>query len=134
MLPPRKKTAMIDGEHCFHNRDLGRQGEEIAAAYLEEKGLRVLERNYRTPMGEIDIVAEDGEVLVFCEVKTRADLEFGPPEAAITEWKRRQMRRMAAIYLADRGIEEHLCRFDVVAVIVSAEGRTITHFPEAFIL
>jgi putative endonuclease len=117
-----------------HNKEIGAFGEELAAHYLELHGFDIVERNCRTLVGEIDILAREGEELVFCEVKTRENLDFGPPECAVTAHKLRQMRRVARCYLAERRIEEQVCRFDVVAVLLTKGQPEITHFKNVLIL
>lgn len=95
---------------------LGRRGEALAAAYLRQRGYRIVTQNYRTPLGEIDIVARDGRTLVFVEVKVRRSPRFGSAKAAVTAAKRRRISMVALLYLkseADVGAE---ARFDVVAV------------------
>jgi putative endonuclease len=112
---------------------LGREGETAAVRFLEKKGWSVLARGFRWRRGEIDVVARDGETLVFVEVKTRTDPEHGPPEAAVTFAKRRQIRRVAAAYLAVHGLEASACRFDVLAVEFEADGRPrVRHLADAF--
>ena len=111
---------------------LGGRGEDLAAAFLAARGLRILERNFRSRCGEIDIVAMDGCTLVFCEVKTRRDRGYGPPECAVTARKQRQLRRAAAVYLSARGVRDRECRFDVVAVLASGGEPEITYFRNAF--
>ncbi|MBM3311574.1 MAG: YraN family protein [Candidatus Aminicenantes bacterium] len=112
---------------------LGRLGETAAVRFLEKKGWSVLVRGFRWRRGEIDIIARDGETLVFVEVKTRTDLEHGPPEAAVTFAKRRQVRRVAAAYLAVNGLEASACRFDVLAVEFDPAGRPVVrHLTDAF--
>lgn len=95
---------------------LGRVGEEIAARALLARGYAIVERRYRTEYGEIDIVAEDGETLVFVEVRARATAEFGTAAESVTEGKKRKVSRMAADYLARRHVADRPCRFDVVAI------------------
>lgn len=101
-------------------RLLGTGGEDAAAAHLSSCGLTILERNWRCAegdvRGEIDIVARDGDVLVFCEVKTRRDDRAGTPLEAITPHKQRQLRRLAAAWLARHGHGSEQVRFDAVAV------------------
>lgn len=97
-----------------HNRRIGRWGEEVAAAYLSQKGYRIVERNVRTPYGEIDLVAEIEGVTVFVEVKARTSRVYGLPEDALTLRKRRHMRAAADHYAAERGIETWQC--DAIAV------------------
>ena len=114
-----------------HNKIIGMIGEEIAAHYLELRGMRIVGRNVETAGGEIDILAQDGEDLVFCEVKTRENLEFGPPECAITTHKQQRMRRSAKAYLASQDIDDQPCRFDVVAILLTRGQPEITHFKDA---
>lgn len=102
---------------------LGRFGEEWAVGYLSRLGYRIVERNVRFRSGEIDIVARDGEELVFVEVKCRKGDRFGTPEESIT--LRRFARLTAAVewYLAERGHQDVTCRIDVVALEVDRSGR-----------
>jgi putative endonuclease len=111
---------------------VGVRGEELAREYLEHRGMQIVETNYRFGKGEIDIIAADGEYLVFCEVKMRRSGEYGPPEYALTAAKQRQVRRVALEYLADRRIREQACRFDVVAIEWSRDLPSIRHIPNAF--
>jgi len=114
-------------------RDLGRRGEELAAAYLIRNGLEIVERGFRVFRGELDIVARDGDTLVFVEVKARADESFGRPEEAVTPAKQRQIRRLATGYLIERRLGDVPCRFDVVAVLFQDDGsHRLTHFRDAF--
>ena len=116
-----------------NKRDLGKEGEEIAANFLIKKGFKILAKNYHYSHGEIDIVADDKGVLVFVEVKTRLNLEFGEPEYAITSKKIKQIKKIAELYLFDKGIEEANCRFDVVAILLEDESNPkITHYVNAF--
>ena len=98
---------------------LGRLGEELACKYLKKAGYKILELNYRGRLGEIDLVAEEGECLVFVEVKTRSGLAFGHPFESINSRKQHQLIRAAREYLAVHGAEERVCRFDAVAVLQS---------------
>lgn len=101
---------------------LGRYGEDVASRYLAEAGLVVLERNWRCPAGEIDIVARDGAALVVCEVKTRRDDAFGGPYSGITPIKLSRLRRLAADYVRERNCSVPEIRVDVVAVWASGRG------------
>lgn len=96
--------------------EIGRAGEDAAAAFLLEQGYRILARNLRYRFGEIDIVAEESGVLVFVEVKTRRGESFGTPAEAVTYRKQLQLSRLAGLYLAESGRASHLARFDVVTV------------------
>jgi putative endonuclease len=114
--------------------DLGVHGEQIAAAYLTDSGLRLLDRNWRCREGELDIVAREGDALVFCEVKTRRDVGYGHPVEAVTPAKRRRLRTLAHRWLAAH--EEHApeLRFDVVGVLVHPSGpAVVTHLRSAFL-
>lgn len=102
---------------------LGAEGERAAKAYLQAKGFRILHENYSTPLGEIDLIAREGDVVVFVEVKARASGEFGPPQASVTLAKQRQIVGVAKLYLQREGLAEAACRFDVVAVTF-AGGQT----------
>jgi putative endonuclease len=98
-------------------RDLGRRGEDAAAAYLEARGMLVVARNWRCPRGEIDIVAREVDTLVFCEVKTRRGLGFGGPLAAITRAKSARLRLLVAAYLAETGGHAGPIRIDAVGIV-----------------
>jgi putative endonuclease len=112
---------------------LGREGEAAAAAALEEAGLRILERRFRCRLGEIDLVARDGEALVFVEVKSRRGTGYGLPAEAITARKRNQLARVALAYLARRGALDAPCRFDVVEVLEDrGGGLRLRHVRDAF--
>lgn len=111
---------------------LGRKGEEIAKRYLQAAGLKIVETRYHFGHGEIDIIAHEGDVLVFCEVKTRASDEFGEPELAITRRKQQQIRKIAEAYLFERNISDKVCRFDAVAIMMREKGPEIRHYRDAF--
>lgn len=108
--------------------DLGRAGEERAARLLEGLGWKVLDRGWRSPFGELDLVALDGATLVFVEVKARSSKGFGGPEAAVGARKRSRTVRAAQAYLRARGWETRACRFDVVALA----GDETRHYRDAF--
>ena len=111
----------------------GARGEEIAAGYLVENGYRIIAKNFRfRRAGEIDIVAREGDDLVFCEVKMRGSDAYGPPEYAVTPMKQRTIRKIAAAYLALNGIEGQPCRFDVVMIRSGAGPPAITLLRNAF--
>ncbi len=97
-------------------RARGAEGEHLAAEFLEARGYRILARNYRTRWGEVDLIAEDGQTMVFVEVKVRRDDRFGGPGASITSAKQVRIARLAQRYLAERRLGDRLCRFDVVLI------------------
>lgn len=114
--------------------EVGRRGEDAAAAYLERQGLQVLERNWRNGRGEVDIVAIDGDVLVFCEVKTRTTLAAGTPEEAVSATKQRKLTRLAEAYVSAAGLEPCSVRFDVISVSVLGPDRALLrHHCAAFV-
>jgi putative endonuclease len=105
--------------------DLGARGESIAAAYLTDLGLRILDRNWRCREGELDLVARDGDALVFCEVKTRRGTGFGHPVEAVTPTKRRRLRRLAQRWLDAHDEHAPDLRFDVIGVLVRPEQPAV---------
>ncbi|MDG4823594.1 YraN family protein [Asanoa sp. WMMD1127] len=112
---------------------LGAWGERQAAQYLVDEDFRVVARNWRCPLGEIDIIAWDGDTLVFCEVKTRRGLDFGLPAEAVVGGKARRLRRLGAQWLADNDVRPREVRFDVVSVLVRRTGPVdIDHIRGAF--
>lgn len=114
-------------------RPIGGSGEDIAAAFLQDLGFRILTRNYRKRFGEIDIVAEEGDTLVFVEVKTRSSAAFGSPLEAVDARKQRRMARTALDYLSSRKEHGRPARFDVVAVRLQPQGPArIEHVRNAF--
>jgi putative endonuclease len=110
----------------------GAEGEQLARRFLEEAGFSTVQCNYRYGRGEIDLIMRDGDVLVFCEVKTRYDDQFGPPEVAITPKKQRQLRKVAEGYLFEHQIRDQACRFDVVAIRIERGHPRINHIQDAF--
>lgn len=98
------------------SRALGVLGEKLALSFLKHRGYRVLYTNYETPLGEIDLIAKDGESLVFVEVKTRRSGECGSPVESVTPRKRWQIVKVAQSYLNRFGLHDHPCRFDVVSI------------------
>jgi len=94
---------------------LGSEGEELAGKFLKKNGYILIQKNYKTPMGEIDIIARDKETLVFLEVKTRESLEFGMPFEAVNYRKRQKIAKVALSYLK-RFKETPSCRFDVLSI------------------
>jgi putative endonuclease len=108
--------------------ELGKEGEQAAVSYLEGLGFRILDRNWRCPDGEIDIVAADRRSLVICEVKTRSGTRFGSPLDAVGHAKRRRLRRLAAQWLAAHGTRFDQIRIDVVGLLRDGtDGFTIEH-------
>ncbi len=107
---------------------LGRYGEDLVERWYAERGYRVLERNWRCPSGELDLVVTDGSQLVFCEVKTRSSDRYGTGFEAITRAKQQQVRRLAAQYVRQRGGWAGPLRCDAASVM----GRTVEVLTDAF--
>lgn len=94
----------------------GKEGEKAAVKFLKKRGYRIIEKNYRNQSGEIDIIAEQDQVLVFVEVKSRTDSEYGEPLEAVTPHKQKKIAQVARGFLARHHIENRDCRFDVVGI------------------
>lgn len=116
----------------IQRQGLGCRGEELACAFLREKGYLILNRNYRTKTAELDIVAREGEYLVFVEVKSRSSNEFGSPFEAITRRKQSKMILAAQEYLARERPASRAARFDVVSVLFERGKPVIDHLENAF--
>jgi putative endonuclease len=123
---------LLQGLVTLERQAFGKTGEDLAAAALERLGYAILERRYRTRYGEIDIVARDGDTLVFVEVKARASAEFGNAAEAVTPQKQRKLALMAADYLARHSLDNVACRFDVVAIDGIAGALELTVYADAF--
>jgi len=110
----------------------GKEGEKIAAAFLKKNGYRIIEINFRCPIGEIDIVAREKDDLVFVEVKTRNSMELGYPEQAVGIRKQKKMSQLALWYLQKKKITDTNARFDVVAVTLIPEKNEVKLIKNAF--
>lgn len=117
---------------------IGKTGEEKACRYLKRHGFEILDRNYRIRGGEIDIIAKDGEELVFVEVKTRTDQQFGMPSEAVTQAKQRHLIDTARYYIHQKQFYQTAARFDVIEVMMDKAGIfpkvTVNHIKNAFML
>ncbi|BCA54287.1 UPF0102 protein [Nitrospira sp. KM1] len=114
-------------------RLFGQEGEATAESYLRRKGYRIIARNLRSSLGELDLVAEDGQVLVFVEVKARRTVGYGGAIEAVDRRKQKKMTRLAAQYLATHHLTDRLCRFDVVLLQEQgAKDTRIEHLKNAF--
>jgi putative endonuclease len=111
---------------------LGRRGERMAARYLRRRGYRIVARNYRAAGGEIDLVAMEGETLVFVEVKLRRSTAAGTPEEAVDARKQERLQRAAAAFAARMRAAAHPLRFDIVAITETSGRSRIELFKDAF--
>jgi putative endonuclease len=116
----------------INRRIQGKAGEDLAARFLERNGLKIIERNYRFERGEIDLIAEEGDEIVFVEVKARHSTVYGSPEDAVTEEKQEQVHTVAEGYLFEHNIDNRPCRFDVVAIEFKNDKAEIRHIRDAF--
>ena len=108
-----------------HRRHLGTKGERAAESLLRRQRYRILERNYRCRLGEADLIALQGDTVVFIEVKTRISGRFGPPELSVTPRKQRRYLRVATHYLQSRRTPDAPVRFDVVSILMTDDGRIL---------
>jgi putative endonuclease len=113
-------------------RLLGESGETAAARWLRRAGLTIVAHGFRVRCGEIDLIARDGQVVVFVEVKTRTHDAFSRPSEAVNAIKRGRIARVASVFLARSGWAERTCRFDVVEVVPQGARWRVTHIPDAF--
>ena len=115
-------------------QELGALGERHAARLLRGKGYRLLEANYRTPRGELDLIARDGDTLIFVEIRTRTSEDTLTPLSSVDERKQQHIVRTARAYLRARRLPECPCRFDVVEVVARPAGRVVEmrHYEGAF--
>jgi putative endonuclease len=115
------------------NVDLGKLGETVACQELERRGYAILATRHRTRFGEIDIIAEEGGVVVFVEVKARRSVRYGTASETIPHWKQRRIGAMALDYLAWTNRANQACRFDVVAIDgILTSDRTVCVIEDAF--
>ena len=105
------------------NRNTGRLGEGMAEAFLLKKGLELVERNFSTRFGEIDLICRDKDILVFVEVKTKRSLDFGTPEEMFTQNKRRKVMNMGYVYTKGKEVK---CRIDMIAILLDEDNNLIS--------
>jgi putative endonuclease len=105
---------------------MGQAAEEAAAHFLLQQGYEVIERNFRTRQGEIDIIAKDGAVLVFVEVRSGHGKALYQPEETVNHKKQAKLRHMAEVYLSRKNWGDISCRFDVAAVIIDPQGQVLS--------
>lgn len=112
-------------------KNLGPEGEEIAIRFLKDRGFRIIHANYKTPLGEADIVACDKDETVFIEVKTRSNERFGEPFEAVN-WRKREKLKKIALYYHKHEDNGARIRFDVISIKRKDDGYQIDHIAEAF--
>lgn len=123
-------TGQARGRGAQARRALGAYGEALAARYLIERGMALLDHNWRCPQGEIDLVLRDGDTLVFCEVKTRRTPAYGAPVEAVGEAKAQRLRRLGALWVQAHDVRVEHLRLDLVGVLAPRSGApAIDHVP-----
>ena len=113
-------------------RKKGQQGEELAVRFLKKNGFHILTRNYRCRLGEIDVIAEQDDQLVFVEVRSLRSAAMYLPEETINAQKQQRLSRAALTYIQAHGLEDRAARFDVIAVETGGSKPEIRHLPDAF--
>lgn len=116
-----------------NRKDTGNIGEDIVAKYLEEKGYKIIERNFRCKLGEIDIIAQDKEEIVFIEVKTRKILSYGNPADSVNQPKQKHIYKASEYYLLINNKLDDFTRIDVIEVYLNNAGYKINHIKKAII-
>ncbi len=116
----------------FYKQDFGQNGENIAENYLKSIGYFILNRNYRCKQGEIDIIAKDGEEIVFVEVKTRSSIIYGNPAEAVDTYKQKHIRKAAEVYVYSNQLYNCYIRFDVIEVYLNRQTYRINHIKQAW--
>lgn len=111
---------------------LGKSGEDSALNFLKENGYKILVKNYKTKLGEVDIIAYDKDTLCFIEVKTRGSLRFGSPQEAVSHFKQRQISKVALQFLKRNNLLNKKARFDVVSVIYAEDKPAFDLIKNAF--
>jgi len=114
------------------NLEKGKTGEKLAAKFLKKKKYRILFKNYKTTVGEIDLIAQKGDAVIFVEVKARASEFFGAPSESVTHHKRRKINQVASQFLTRHGLHGVECRFDVVEILGAGKNEEIRHIENAF--
>ncbi len=116
----------------LNNRASGDLGEEIARRYLARKGYRIVESNYRTRRGELDLISRRHDTLIIIEVKLRRGTAYGNPLEAVTPRKQQAIRLMTEEYLAEKSPDFQSLRFDVIGILLRGDRTQITHIEDAF--
>jgi len=125
---------MAEGKKTDLRKRLGKDGEDLAEDFLRKKGYKIIQRNYRCKLGEIDIIAEHSKVIAFIEVRTKQTEGFGPPQYSITPFKKNQITKAALSYIKEKRLISQTCRFDVIAITFSSalHKPEIEHIENAF--
>jgi len=124
----------MNAEQSENTSNKGQLGEDVASAFLRDKGYEIIERNWRIGEGEIDIIAKTAQTIVFVEVKTAYSDKFGDPLEWVNSAKQRQIGKMAAVWIERHKVENCWFRFDVLALTKKDNGFQVKHIEDAFML
>ncbi len=116
----------------YFKHEVGKLGEKIACEYLESNGYKIIQRNFTTKKGEIDIIARDNEEIVFIEVKTRSNYKYGKPVEAVNEIKQRHMLNTIKYYLYINKLENNFIRIDTIEIFLHKDSCKINHIKQIF--
>lgn len=103
--------------------EIGKSGEEAAVGFLRKRRYKIIQRNYKNKLGEIDIIAKDGDTLCFIEVKTRSSFKFGYPQEAVTLTKQKKINKVALSYLKQYNLLNIPARFDIISVVLNSQNK-----------
>jgi putative endonuclease len=131
-MNPKRTATGQEYEPLRDKKELGKRGEELALRFLKRSGYKIIERNYVCKLGEMDIIAQEKDTLVFVEVKTRTSTTFGPPQLAVNPTKQMQLSKVALHFLKEKKHEDGKARFDVVAIVLRPSGEEIELIRDAF--
>ncbi|MCX7719844.1 MAG: YraN family protein [Dictyoglomus thermophilum] len=109
----------------MNNKEIGKLGEDFTIDFLNKRGFIILERNYKVPLGEVDIIAQKGDLLIFIEVKTRRNLDFGIPAEAVDRTKQNRIKKIAELYISTKKPKFKKIRFDIMSIILSKSGKIL---------
>jgi len=126
------RTIPFARPNPLDKKEFGAKGEALAEQRLKRLGYKILDRNFTTRSGEIDIIAKDGDTVVFVEVKTRRDASFAAPELSVGPTKRGRMQKAALMYMIKNRLENTPCRFDVVGISAGEGGPVVDVIKDAF--
>lgn len=115
----------------MNNVNFGKKGEQIATQYLKNKGYKIINKNYTTKIGEMDIIAKDKDTIAFVEVKTRKDKSYGHPKEAVNYFKQKKYSQLAMQYIKSNNLFNTKCRFDVIEIL-DQNTQELNHIINAF--
>ncbi len=113
-------------------KQVGNRGESLAEDYIKRKGYKIIHRNYRCKLGEIDIIAKDGDTIVFIEVRTKQNENFGSPQDSVTSTKISKISKTALNFIQEKNLSGYSYRFDFIAITFSQGKPNIEHIENAF--